>query len=303
MKWMKNRALRCGIALWMPLVMASSGVEAVGDNPPNAQSASMHHGMSDGDWAALFDEKTPLADRQRTLAAIEQSPDTQDPQTLYMLGSIYHMGKHAPGSPAQEDPRKAILYLSNAAIRGSVLAMAKMAEIKLAAGQYREAMNWAEIYGHYAPIAQKKSDIQDSYAAELLYRAKQGLDDSAMDGIMKDIRSFVFAYDSTIRAGIADDDRLVHLKPHSRGRYFQPAINHERQVNSGMADYLLTFGADGSVIKAQLVDAEPLPDTGTDLLHSAEQMTVGTSSDNAARYAWVPMLLSDMRYHLNQNAH
>lgn len=302
MKWMKNRALRCGIALWMPLVMASSTVDAHGDHPPNAQSAPIRHSMSDRDWAALFDEKTPLADRQHALAAIEQSPDTLDPQTLYMLGSIYHMGKHAPGSPVQEDAQKAMLYLSNAAIRGSVLAMAKMAEIKLAAGQYREAMNWAQIYGHYASIAQKKSDVQDSYTAELLYRAKQGLNDSDIDAIMKDVRSFVFAYDSTIRAGIASDDRVLHLKPRSRGHYFQPAINHERQVNSGMADYVLTFAADGSVSKAQLLDAEPLPDTGTNLLHAAQQMTVDSASDNAPRYAWVPMLLSDMRYHLNKDA-
>jgi len=301
MKWMKNRALLNGIALWIPLVITSAAACAQDNTAPSANGTSIPKRMSDADWAALFDSHTPLVDRQHALAEIEQSPHLDDPQALYILGSIYHMGKHAPGSPVDDDPGKAGLYLGNAAIRGSVLAMAKMAEIKLAAGQYREAMNWAQIYAHYAPIAEKKSEIQDSYIAELIYRIKQGLDASAMDGIMKDVRSFVFAYDSSIRAGMAGGDLVFHLKPHSRTHYFQPVINHERHVDSGMADYLLTFGSEGTVTRAQLIDAEPRPDTGMDLLQSAQQMTVDKSGNNAPRYAWVPMLLGDMLYHLKDS--
>lgn len=294
---MKNRALLCGVVLWMPLVIASSAAYSQGDHLTAAGDTLIQRPMSDGDWAALFDPHTPLADRQRTLARIEQS-HLEDPQTLYVLGSMYHMGKHAPCSPVDKDPGKASLYLSNAAIRGSVLAMAKMAEIKLTAGQYREAMNWAQIYAHYAPVTQKRSDVQDSYAAELVHRIEAGLDAAAMDGIMKDVRSFVFAYDSSIRAGIAGDDLMFHLKPHIHTRYLRPTINQEGHVDSGMADYLLTFDAKGVVIHAQLVDAEPLPDMGMKLLQSVQQMTVDKSTDNALRYAWVPMLHGDMLYRL-----
>ena len=298
MKWMKNRALQYGVALWMPLALAASAACAQAEQPGTMQQAPVQKRMSDADWAALLDPHTPLADRQRMLAAVEQSSQLDDPQTLYILGSIYHMGKHAPGSPVDEDADKASAYLSNAAIRGSVLAMAKMAEIKLAAGQYREAMNWAQIYAHYAPIAEKRNDVQDSYIAELLYRIKQGLDKSAMDGIMKDVRSFVIAYDSSIQAGMAGGNLVFKLDPHSRTRYFLPAINHERHVDSGMADFLLTFGPDGTVTQAQLMDAEPRLDIGMNLLQSAQQMTLDKSSNNAPRYAWVPVTLGDNLYHL-----
>ncbi|HUA81617.1 MAG TPA: hypothetical protein VL997_14660 [Dyella sp.] len=284
--------------LCLLLVCAATVASAADDRPQASDSATTHTHLSDADWIALFDQHTPLVDRQRALATIEQSPNLDDPQTLYMLGSIYHMGKDAPGAPVDADPAKAVVYLGNAAIHGSVLAMAKMAEIKLAAGQYREAMNWAQIYAHYAPIAKQSGKIEDSYLAELIHRIKDGLDASAMDGIMKDVRGFVFVYDTSIRTGI-DGERLTnHLDMHSRTHYFQPVINHERYVTAGMADYLLAFGPDGTVINAQPVDSEPLPSVAITLLPSARQMTTDKSSGHALRYAWVPMLLGDMEYHL-----
>ena len=83
MKWMKHRALRYGIALWIPLAVTSTTAYARDDAPPTAHGTPIQKRMSDADWAALFDRHTPLVDRQRTLAGIEQSPHLGD--TLYHL--------------------------------------------------------------------------------------------------------------------------------------------------------------------------------------------------------------------------
>ena len=40
---------------------------------------------------------------------------------------------------------------------------------------------------------------------------------------------------------------------------------------------------------------------GTDLLQSAQQMTTDKSGNNAQHYAWVPMLLGGMLYHLKDS--
>src|SRR5690348_11223002 len=99
-------------------------------------------------WSVILDPQQPLAVRQQRLAALERDAQTADQGELYLLGSLYEMGPHASGAPVARDLDKATLYLGNAALRGSLLAMAKMAEIKLATRNYREAMIWAQVFAH-----------------------------------------------------------------------------------------------------------------------------------------------------------
>jgi hypothetical protein len=299
MKRTRNYALWLGIALCIPFGTASRALAADHDTPPPTADAQHHKPMSDADWAALFDEKTPLADRQRVVANLEQSPDLSDPHDLYMLGSLYHIGQHAHGSPVQEDQEKASLYLGNAAVRGSVLAMAKMAELKLAAGQYREAMNWAQIFAHYALLSKADYTPQESYAAELVNRIMDILGQSAMPAVMKDVNSFVAVNDTQIRVGMAGEAMLEHLHPQNTGHRYHVEPFGQRLPTSGFADYILAFRPDGSVANIQLIDAVPRTDMGAVLHEKAETMMLKpTTQDSSLRYAWVPLLMGDERYRL-----
>lgn len=259
-------------------------------------SASMNPAI-DATWAQLLDHDIPLADRQRMLAELEQkATQSNDPHALYMLGSLYHLGQRIADSPAPQDLQKASLYLGNAAIRGSILAMAKMAEIKLAAGQYREAMNWAQIYAHYALQSKKDRESRDAYAAELVQRVMDHIGDSQMTAIMTDVNSFIAAYDMNIKTGMAGEATLNHLHPTSVQHHYKAPLD-ERTPDSGIADFIIGFKPDGSVASVQVLDAVPRMEVAAALHEYAIKMTVTPDgSDHALRYAWIPAMLNDRRY-------
>jgi hypothetical protein len=259
------------------------------------------HEVPDAQWAALFDTHVPLADRQRMLAALESDAAADHADDLYLLGSLYHMGQHAPGSPVQADPAKAAIYLENAAVRGNVLAMAKMAELKFTAGDFREAMNWAQIYAHYAATAGTQGPAAQSYAGELVRRIQDNISPSpsSMDAIMKDVDSFIAANDATIRAGIARPKANANLKPGThKTHYATPA--GERNPGAGIADFLVGFRADGTAASVQLVDSAPYTDVVEPMRAYVESMSVAPVRDGdttTLRYAWIPVVMGDRRYH------
>ena len=297
-----QRSVWAGLILAAAFALAPFGVTAADVNAPAPSLSPPHALMSDADWAALFDQNKPLADRERMLANVEQSPDLRNPKDLYALGSLYHMGKRAPGSPVDENPDKASLYLGNAAIRGSINAMAKMAELKLDARQYQEAMNWAQIYSHYALLSPKTGfSPRESYAAELVSRIKSHILDTQMAAIMKDVNSFVALNDAQIRAGMQanaqqDGDHLKRMTHHLT----QP--HDSRLPDTGIADYLIAFKPDGSAADVQLVDAVPRPEVGGMLRNWAKSVTLQPASqDSALRYAWVPIVIGNQDYRMDDS--
>jgi hypothetical protein len=252
---------------------------------------------TDTAWAQVLDDSLPLAQRQRVLASIEEQAQASDQHTLYALGSLYHMGQHARTSPVPQDLVKARLYLGNAAMRGSILAMAKMAEIRLTERQYREAMNWAQIYGHYAALLPRGDRPHDGYTAELIRRIAERLGQSAMPDVMRDVDSFVAGHDAEIRAGAGSQLNGQTLHPTRSKPYIPPAGRLVPQA--GFADYLLAFKVDGSVAHAWLLDATPDPDLGARLRRYAEEMQVPAAVPDAQRpwrYAWLPVIYDDGRY-------
>lgn len=282
-----------GVGFALSFQTPTHALGAEDSSPPKAT----HKAFSDATWARLFDESIPIAERQTMLAKLEEDAGQADSHELYLLGSLYHMGRHAPGSPAQADADRAGLYLANAAVRGSVLAMAKMAEIKLDTHQYREAMNWAQIYAYYALRQPMKNEGDESYGAELVLRAKQNVERSEMDAIMKDVTSFVAANDAAIRAGLKASAAGPRYQPSTKRRFIETSPL-ERAPDAGIVDFVIGFRADGTAAKVLLIDAVPRQDLADTLRASADNMTLpaDTNQDKALRYVWVPLVLSDRRY-------
>lgn len=246
-------------------------------------------------WAVILDPQQPLALRQQTLAELEKHAQDDDQGQLYLLGSLYEMGPHASGAPVAQDLDKATLYLGNAALRGSLLAMAKMAEIKLATRNYREAMIWAQVFAHYAMLLPDGERPSDGYTAELVQRILDKLGRSSIPQVMPDVANFIAQHDASIRAGTSSHFGGTARQPKPKAR--SVVTPHGRfAAHAGFADYLLVFRPDGSVAHAWLLDAVPDPALGETLRHYVSEMTLPAATGSRLRYSWLPAILDDGRY-------
>ncbi|TAL84803.1 MAG: hypothetical protein EPN74_10350 [Rhodanobacter sp.] len=293
--------LQAALALGLSLcgsAYAAPPMNALGSNPVPATAKLAETGLI-APWAVILNPNLPLIQRQHALAAVEHKALRGDVFELYMLGSLYHMGEYGRSALVRKNLVKASLYLGNAAVRGSVLAMAKMAEIKYATHDYREAMNWAQIYAHYASLLPRGRRPHDGYVAELVKRILDKLGQSAMPSIMRDADSFMALHDATIRTYAAHQRRNDIVL---RGRRSVPFLTAEGQLapRAGFADYLLGFKPDGSLSQVWLLDAVPDPQLGLALQRTVDQTrasaVAATSGESSTRYAWLPVIYDDGRY-------
>lgn len=249
-------------------------------------------------WSAILDPRQPLAERQQAIAKLEKDAQDEDQGQLYLLGSLYHMGPRASGAPVPQDLDKATLYLGNAALRGSLLAMAKMAEIKLETRNYREAMIWAQVFAHYAMSLPDDERPPEGYTAELVQRILEKLGRSSIPEVMPDVANFIAQHDAGIRAGTRSHFGAKAVRP--RPKEHSVVTPHGRfSAQSGFADYLLAFAPDGSVAHSWLLDAVPDPALGETLRHYVSEMTVPAQPAGTGarlRYAWLPAMFDDHRY-------
>lgn len=260
-------------------------------------AAGTAHESSTKAWSVILDPQQPLQVRRQTLAGLAMHAADDDQHDLYLLGSLYQMGSKASGALVPQDLSKATLYLGNAALRGSLLAMAKMAEIKLAEHKYREAMIWAQVFAHYAMQVPERERPPQGYTAELVQRILDRLGRTGMAEVMPDVAGFVTRYDADILAGLRSQDHRAMQRPRSRKHnVVMPPARVTRQ--SGFADYLLVFRPDGTVEHAWLLDAVPVPALGETLHHYVREMTLPAQSGKPAhlRYEWVPAMYDDGRY-------
>jgi len=269
------------------------GLEMAG--PANAAAPT---GDDTKAWSLILDPQQPLAARREALAALEENAANDGQGELYLLGSLYRMGPDASGAPVPQDLDKATLYLGNAALRGSLLAMAKMAEIKLAQRKHREAMIWAQVFAHYAMLLPDGERPPEGYTAELVQRILAKLGRSSIADVMPDVAAFIAQHDAGIRAGTNSHfgGKSVRPKPRERSMIVPDGRFAPR---SGFADYLLVFEPDGSVAHAWLLDAVPDPALGRTLRHYVSEMTLPAQPADAGtqlRYAWLPVMFDDHRY-------
>lgn len=248
-------------------------------------------------WATVLDPGAPMAGRKRTLARFEKHAADADQRQLYLLGSLYLMGDHTPGAPVKQDLDKAGLYLSNAAVRGSILAMAKMVEVELAQHKYPAAMIWAQIYAHYVTVLSDNTHA-GNYAAELVHRVIEKLGQSGVADAMPAVDLFVQQHDAQVRAGARNGHADSTAQGASKARPFLTPAGHF-MPRSGIADFLIAFKPDGSVAYVRVLDSIPDARLGLDLRATAERMKIAPepgASPGAMRYRWMPAIMDDGRY-------
>ena len=245
-------------------------------------------------WAAIVDHDVPLDQRRKALATLEDDAVDLGPADLYVLGSIYHSGRHSGGLLDHVDDAKASLYFGNAATRGSIPAMAKMAELKFAIHDYREAMNWAEIYAHYVLAGSPPKDAARGYVAELVKRISLHFGNN-IDDVMRDVDAYVAAHDAQIRAG-AHEDMMFRAGQVRLDNVYLATPGQTLPPLSCVADFLVVLRPDGTVDRALPIDIAPDEGMLESMGHALAKAKGVKTTDTSPRYAMMTMVLDNGRY-------
>jgi hypothetical protein len=266
--------------------------------------------LKEPDPRRLLDASTPIEERHQIFSAYESLAEGGNVQAEYVVGSLYRIGQSLPASPVQRNDAKAALYLSNAATHGDILAMAKMAEMELAEGNYGEAMNWAQILGHYVKSIPNVRGPSQGYIAELVARIDEKFDNAKMKDVVEDLNTFIATYDTSIRTGLASRAEQKNNDPKevspTNSMYSPSTLNPkfaEQNPTAGFADYLIEFNPDGTVEKVWILDSVPNPSLGKTLFDVARATRINPENElkeSEPRTAWLPIDFDDRRYRLNK---
>ena len=252
--------------------------------------------------ARLLDTDTAPAVRQQIFADAEQRARAGDTQWQYVVGSL--LNEQDPPAPLHSNPQQALIYLSQAGSHGKILAMAKMAESELAAGNAQEAMDWAQIYAHYQTLQPADQRPSLDYLSELVARITDKLDASQWPKIQADVDAFIAQHDADIRQGPRTLEHAAEppVQPTMGTRLRRTSSDWLRGLSrprSSFADCLIAFRPDGSIDKLWVIDV--LPDSrATEMLHDAAigAKLPAVADGDATRYAMISVIYDDGRYHV-----
>jgi hypothetical protein len=225
------------------------------------------------DLARFLDKSTPNDQRQAIFNNWRDSALKGDTDAQYIVGSLYRRGDDVVPHVIERDADQARRYLSTAAAHGRILAMAKMAEVELAEGHAQEAMTWAQIFGYYRGWAGKADNTVEIthdqrqptlYFEDLLRRASDSLKRKVGDLqtalIEQQTNAFIAQHDADVRVQLWQ----LGISPRWTGAQAK-LVNakdfHRVGIPIGMRDmvseWVLDFGADGSVKHTEPFDALP----------------------------------------------
>lgn len=192
-------------------------------------------------------------------ALCADSSDKSAPSYAGVLGFIYMSGNLLPNNATPIDTDKARHYLSIAAKSGDVLAMAELAELESALGDYEKASVWTFIYDHYS-TAKGWSD-KSGYFPELLPRTYDKIDEATWKEVVAEGEGFIQQNDAAIQAAWACA-RQVNDAPSGKLWVQRPGKFYFRKTGyyfsiSTIAMFLVAFDKDGNRAGAWLLGAVP----------------------------------------------
>lgn len=262
--------------------------------------------------ASLFNPDGDPAKRQALLEGLETTVRKRGNHSdaRHQLGSLYRLGREHPAALVDRDPEKAELLLSHAALGGSLMAMAGVAEVKLAERDAMGAMVWAQAYLHFKrKLGSGSRDSSEAYAADLLDRiyARLGRSSEVEQDIVQYAAAFVATHGARIEEGhgASDaswteptcEDASWHLTRIPSEKDKAPIFGNRetrKKWSPGMVLFEFWINPDGEVAHAFVVDALPDGVTADTLRESIKDMRFNTADPGTPfRVAWVPMHFND----------
>jgi hypothetical protein len=210
-----------------------------------------------------------------------------------LSGTLYWQGSSIQGSPVQTNLDQARILLGNAAVHGDVLAMAKLAELELGAGQPQKAMVWAQLYAHYLdPLmsARENHDYHYNYASDLMGRIAEA-GGAINDEVSRNVGNMVAKFDQPIRAGITAFEHQsrngnAHLVMGPAG-----SAPQELRTKSGVAEFMVAFKPSGARDHVWLIASYPTADFSTGLRAQLDAVHANQVDASAGmRYMLVPVV-------------
>jgi hypothetical protein len=285
-------------------LLAGSGHAAGADAEAELRFARWIHG-------GLLDAAAPMEERRKLAAELEAlAQDDAEPDMLYLLGSLYRQDPAHSSSPFAQDLDRARGLLSRAALHGKIPAMAKLSTIELQAGNKFDANVWAQLYFHYAKDqAQADPRWSSGFAASILHNALDGFPAADIDAVSASVGAMIGQYDKQIREGLAHQadaralDRFHDARPGKR-LLLNAEDTRGRRLDSGMAEYVVEFAADGSVGEVWTIDAWPNPRLARILRNIALGYRVepAVAGEVAGKLSVLPLSFEDGRYSVRDAA-
>lgn len=269
------------------------------------------------EWSTLLNPAIPLEKKQSHLSAFKADALAGNANSRYVLGAFYRLGEQHPARLLTKDLGQAKAFMSNAAVGGSIFAMAAMAELELEAKNYRAAMLWAQVYAYYSKQEAKSLKLKSSFAyqAYLLKRIMdtaqkqktplldQGfnvdfndffkthgpkIEASRSGSQMEGMRNFICKY-SDPEAALAEVG-LVMLRKNkvSAGRDVMAVLPYP-----GYAYYLLNINPNGDVDDVAIIDSLPDARYAQALIPTAKGIKFNKSAGKGMRQAFLPMTFDD----------
>jgi hypothetical protein len=235
----------------------------------------------------MLDASAPRVERMKLFAHIIALANHGQVRAQDLAGTMYWKGPEIAGSPVPVNLVQARKLLANAAVHGDQVAMAKLAELELAAGRTKRAMIWAQLYARYLhPIEGPRSAKYDGFSAQLIARIEKAggkTDQATRTGVA----TMVTRFDKSIRKGI---DTFDHLQNHGRTFLVRPAGADRRDSPklhkmSGIAEYMVGFDSHGKPVGVWPLDAFPDPQLGAEMRHYLNNIYANAvDSDSGVRY-------------------
>lgn len=281
-----------------------------------AQSSKQKPDYCYDSWA-LFDPDIPLARKLEDIRGLEVSAESGNSSSQHLIGSLYRLGDQHPAKIFPADIVKAKKYLGNAAIQGSLPAMAAMAELELANKNNKDAMLWSQVYAYYSKEeAEKlKAGSNLAYQAFLLKRvidaARKENKDYLDKSFMEDFNNFFVNYDAKIQLNKKRVSTSEEIKKYKACDFANKDSTLQNTVllnankirasaqttyalgSPGFAYFLLGINADGVVVRAFVVDSLPNEAYAKELTIVAKALEFNKTPGLELRQVQVPLTFDD----------
>ncbi|MCQ4167187.1 hypothetical protein [Tahibacter harae] len=253
---MRIYAFVLATALSLPAALA-------GTAPPAAPAAEAGKSQIDA-WLlqGLLDPATPASAREALGRELLARAAAGDASAQYIAGSLYRQGESHPAQVLPRDLDKARELLLAAALKGSLPAMAKLAQVEYDAGNYAEAMDWTQVFSHYWRESGDFDEDRAHYLKNLLKQIGDKLGPSGDEVVRQRTIALLDRHGATIEAALARQHSETGPRPGLRpAAPRKPAQRLRRAAlitdDSGMAEFYIAVDARGRVAKFWVLDAVP----------------------------------------------
>lgn len=233
-----------------------------GTVPPAPPAAEAESRIDAWLQRGLLDPAAPASAREALRRELLAQAAAGDADAQYVAGSLYRQGESHPAKVLPRDLDKARELLLAAALKGSLLAMAKLAQVEYDAGNYAEAMDWAQVFSHYW---RESGDFEENRAHHLKNLLKQ-IGDKLTPNDDEVVRQRTIAllerHGATIEAAQAQQRAEAGQRAGLRPVAPRKPVQHLRRAalisnDSGMAEFYIAVDAKGRVAKFWVLDAVP----------------------------------------------